>query len=316
MLGVIALTACGENGNSTISVTPTTTPVESTPSQTPTPTHEHTYGEWIVVTPSTETEKGLQKRICSVCGYEEDAEIDLLPHNHKYEETWSYDAEKHWHEATCGHNVRNGEVEHTYGEWIVVTPSTEGTKGLQKRTCSVCGYEENAEIDLLPHTHKYEETWSTNETSHWHASTCQHDIQGDYSEHVFSDWTIIVQASCKSDGSQERICLICDYKETMIINATHTFDDGICIICGALKPTDGIEYSLVSWNNYCVSGVSNDIKENVTNLIIADLYNGKPVVNIGNAAFKGCSHLVNVSIPNSIITIEDNAFENCSRLKK
>ena len=31
----------------------------------------HTYGEWVVTTPATETADGEQTRECTVCGYEE-----------------------------------------------------------------------------------------------------------------------------------------------------------------------------------------------------------------------------------------------------
>ena len=38
----------------------------------------HTYGDWVTVTEATETEAGLRKRTCSVCGYEQTEEISML----------------------------------------------------------------------------------------------------------------------------------------------------------------------------------------------------------------------------------------------
>ena len=38
----------------------------------------HTYGEWTIVTPATETAQGLRKHTCSVCGYEESEAISKL----------------------------------------------------------------------------------------------------------------------------------------------------------------------------------------------------------------------------------------------
>ena len=38
----------------------------------------HTYGDWVVITEATETETGLRKRTCSVCGYEQTEEIGIL----------------------------------------------------------------------------------------------------------------------------------------------------------------------------------------------------------------------------------------------
>lgn len=38
------------------------------------------------------------------------------------------------------------------------------------------------------------------------------------------------------------------------------------------------------------------------------------VTTIGKAAFKGCSHLVDLTLPPNLITIEDEAFQNCSAM--
>ena len=38
----------------------------------------HELGEWTVETPATETAEGIEKRVCSVCGYEETREIPKL----------------------------------------------------------------------------------------------------------------------------------------------------------------------------------------------------------------------------------------------
>ena len=34
-------------------------------------------------------------------------------HSHRYSNEWSYNAETHWHDATCGHNVKSGEAVHS-----------------------------------------------------------------------------------------------------------------------------------------------------------------------------------------------------------
>ena len=50
-------------------------------------------------------------------------------------------------------------------------------------------------------------------------------------------------------------------------------------------------------------------------LVIPDTYNGKPVTRIGNNAFKGNKEIINLILPESIETIGDGAFEDCSSLK-
>lgn len=39
-------------------------------------------------------------------------------------------------------------------------------------------------------------------------------------EHTFGQWTVVTKAGCKTAGQQERVCTVCDYKETQTIEAT------------------------------------------------------------------------------------------------
>lgn len=57
---------------------------------------------------------------CTACGSTQQND----EHQHTYETSWSFDAEKHWHAANCGHDVRKDEAAHTP----------------QNGKCTVCGY--------------------------------------------------------------------------------------------------------------------------------------------------------------------------------
>lgn len=61
--------------------------------------------------------------------------------------------------------------------------------------------------------------------------------------------------------------------------------------------------------SYSVAG-HNITTEN--KIIIPNTYNGLPVTSIENSAFLACTSLTSVTIPNSIKSIGDNAFFNCS----
>ena len=52
-----------------------------------------------------------------------------------------------------------------------------------------------------------------------------------------------------------------------------------------------------------------------TDIIIADTYDGKPVISIGDEAFKDIKTLKSVILPNSITAINKHAFNGCSALK-
>ena len=186
----------------------------------------HIYGDWIIITEATETTKGSKKQVCSVCGYENVVEISEISHTHTYSSSWSYDAIKHWHSSTCGHDVKNDERIHVYGDWITILEATETTKGSKKQVCSVCGYENIVEIPELTHTHTFSSNWSYDATKHWHISTCGHDVRQAEGEHTYGDWITITPATETTEGSKKQVCSACGYEKYDVIEIeghTHSY---------------------------------------------------------------------------------------------
>ncbi len=76
--------------------------------------------------------------------------------------------------------------------------------------------------------------------------------------------------------------------------------------------TAGLKYSLISnGKSYSIKGIGSATD---TDIVIPDTYNGLPVTHIGSSAFKNCSNLTSITIPNSVTSIGEYAFENCSSL--
>ena len=64
-------------------------------------------------------------------------------HVHEFAESWSKDADKHWHECSCGE--KSQEAPHSM-EWAVVTEATKKAEGTEQGVCSVCGYTETRSL--------------------------------------------------------------------------------------------------------------------------------------------------------------------------
>ncbi len=126
--------------------------------------------------------------------------------------------------------------------------------------------------------HTYAASWSKSKTHHWYAATCEHaDEKKDYAEHTFGD------------GTQ---CTVCSYQRL---------------------PTEGLVYKLNSPNgeSYTVTGIGTATD---TSIIIAETYQGLPVIGIGEDAFRDCSDVTDIVIPESVTSIGDSAFRGCSAL--
>ncbi len=122
--------------------------------------------------------------------------------------------------------------------------------------------------------HTYNDKYSISDTHHWIATTCGCDIKKNYSKHVVGY-------------------------------------DGYCTICSTLiTTTDGILYDKSTDGNY-IEVIGYEGTE--TKIRIADTYNGLPVKNIYKNAFEK-TNITSVIIPNSITTISERAFFNCSAL--
>lgn len=151
--------------------------------------HEHTYettwshdaeNHWYAVScDHTVAEKNKAAHtdenndgVCDGCAWDYD-------HTHTYAQEWTHDQENHWHEASCGHSLTSDSESH----------ADENNDSI----CDGCAWD-------YDHTHTYgtENDWAINDTYHYHAATCGHDVEGvDMTEHT--------------DADSNRCCDVCGY---------------------------------------------------------------------------------------------------------
>jgi hypothetical protein len=181
----------------------------------------HSFGEWTVTKAATCTETGSREKACA-CGYKVTESIAAT--SHTYSDEWTYDDTNHWHVATCEHTTEvSGKAEHSLGEWTVTKAATCTETGSREKACA-CGYKVTESIAATNHT--YSSEWSSDETYHWYAATCEHttEVSGK-AEHSLGEWTVTKAATCTEAGSREKACA-CGYKAIETIAATgHAYSD-------------------------------------------------------------------------------------------
>lgn len=166
-------------------------------------------------------------------------------HEHTFADEWSKDDTHHWKAPTCGHADAVEKVAHAWGEGEVTTQPTEESKGVRTFTC-VCGATKTEEIDVLPHTHKFAEEWSKDETHHWKASTCGHADAETKAEHAFGEPNVTTEGGLTTSTWT---CTECGYEKvenetSLIVN--YKYANGEKIETKAVKVAAGETYSVES----------------------------------------------------------------------
>lgn len=68
------------------------------------------------------------------------------------------------------------------------------------------------------HTHTFGDEWKSDENSHW--KECQCSVKSEETAHSFGDWNIIKEATINEEGTKERSCTVCSFKQTENIPKT------------------------------------------------------------------------------------------------
>lgn len=108
----------------------------------------HTYGDWVTVTEATETEAGLRKRTCSVCGYEQTEEISMLRFTVTVRNGSGSGEYKSGETVTITADRRSG---YTFEKWTV----NSGNVTLAKETDSTTTFTMPAENVTVTATYRY-----------------------------------------------------------------------------------------------------------------------------------------------------------------
>ena len=153
----------------------------------------------------------------------------------------------HWHCSGCNKyfSDANGEHEIAENSWIILATG-----------------------------HSFSDAWTSDDTYHWHASTCGHNIVSD--------------------------------------KAGHTYESGVCTVCGKVYYSKGLEFTSNGNGTCAITGIGTCTDTDI--VIPPASPDGKIVTSIGSSAFYGCNSLTSITIPSSVTSIDNFAIFNCSSL--
>ncbi|MBR1676864.1 MAG: hypothetical protein IJ706_06125, partial [Clostridia bacterium] len=193
------------------------------------PMTAHTFGDWQTVKAATCTEKGEEKRICSVCGEVETREIELAAHEMtKHDEVkascTATGMKEYYSCSLCNYNYLKDDegnfVKATDEELVIqMTAHTPDETSLQKDetghwfNCTVCGQA----IDKAAHTSS---EWLIGENGHYKRCTVCEYITVPEEEHTY-EWV-----ADESTNTEFKACSLCKFSsgETMDLTITQRQD--------------------------------------------------------------------------------------------
>lgn len=215
--------------------------------------HEHSYGEYIVTTEATCISEGVKTRVCSVCGNEDSASIEVIEHTPEIEENPTFEYKGVTYTYAYTNELENTEHPYSLSDYMYVLITrwndTYGTiYFVSDKPSSYMYYDSTTNLVLY--------------NGVYHASNAGLDIDGfTYPEVNFNDTvetmelanafinylkesefavpykhTVDVEPTCTTTGAKSVHCTVCGSiipeTEVEIPMTEHDFVDGQCTECG------------------------------------------------------------------------------------
>ena len=173
-----------------------------------------TAAEQYLKSAATCTEKAVYYKSCTVCGLSSKGTADEAtfesgePLDHDFG-VWTSNGNG-THTRVCSRDASHTETDNCTGGTASCT---------KKAVCEVCKAE-YGEKDPEHHAEGCELEWVVTETEHEQKYSLCGKVTIAKEKHTFGDWMITQRPTLNRDGEKERICQICQYKETKTIPAT------------------------------------------------------------------------------------------------
>lgn len=138
------------------------------------------------------------------------------------------------------------------------------------------------------------------------------------SEHIhdFSEWSVSVEAGCKTDGKRIRSCSCGEMESESVPAIGHSYADGICTNCNADEPSPAEYFIFTELEDGTYSVKAADPNTISGKIVIPAEYNGKPVTKVAAVGFYKCNNITEIIISNGVASINNSAFIYCASLER
>ena len=191
-------------------------------------TVDHYYARYSIIAPTC-TQKGYTIYKCTGCDNSYNGDY-IEAKGHDYESkivkpTCTAQGYTRYTCKTCGNTYTDNFVEaegHKYGEWATVKEPTCVDLGKDERTCSICSYVDERDIDALGHSYKetvIDPSCTERGNTVHECERCGYTYTDSYTEptgHDYGEWIDLTKATCTASGVMQRKCADCPQTETKI----------------------------------------------------------------------------------------------------
>lgn len=224
----------------------------------------HVWNDGVITSQPTEAKEGMKTFTCTVCFATKKESLAKLAHTHTFDlAKWEKDETRHWHKATCSHDVRKDETAHSFGEWKEKTPAGIHMDRVEERVCSVCEFSEERTVpDSAIHDFDYENIHH-DKTNHWFECSCGEKCEVE--AHTFGDWKEKTAAGVDQDREFSKKCTECPEEEVLSFANTRTNGTYCMAILDSFR-LSGVQYfevrmvrgSVTAGDNLVVDGVEGE----------------------------------------------------------
>ena len=131
-------------------------------------------------------------------------------HVHTFNPNWTMSETEHWHDATCGCDIRGELGSHEFDRGTIQKEPTEYQEGVKIYRCLTCGSTKEEILPALGHQHKFSPRYSSNEETHWFACECGEKNNEEY--HTWDSGVVLSEPQVGAPGKTMYTCVVCSYQ--------------------------------------------------------------------------------------------------------